>query len=311
MYARILVPTDGSDCSDEAIAHGVAIAKAMGAAVVFLFVMDTLSARQEGVVNMAEALEALTVEGRTLLDRAEQVATRAGVRASSQIARSRPRRASTCTPGSSMRSRAISATIPGSPLGFVFGPSLSIGNIGTNESGRPTRLASVSRTTCEPSIRPALREHTSIPPQSNVRLSPYSVGCRNRWRAASRRVSISKGLSSSRAPSLAARSRVAASPNAVIRITGMRQPDARICSRISDPCADRHADVRNEKVNEIRAGLGHDSTCQCDEKSASVRRLEYVEAVFAQGLCHQVPHRVVVVGDEDTRGHVGRRRPQR
>jgi nucleotide-binding universal stress UspA family protein len=90
MYARILVPTDGSDCSDEAIAHGLAIAKAMGAAVVFLFVMDTLRARQEGVVNMAEALEALTVEGRTLLDRAEQVATRAGVRASGQLLEGTP-----------------------------------------------------------------------------------------------------------------------------------------------------------------------------------------------------------------------------
>ncbi len=85
MYARILVPTDGSDCSEEAIEHGLAIAKSMGAAVVFLFVMDTLSARQEGIVNMAEALEALTVEGRTLLDRAEQVATRVGVRASAQL----------------------------------------------------------------------------------------------------------------------------------------------------------------------------------------------------------------------------------
>ncbi len=35
MYVRILVPTDGSACSDEAIAHGVAIAKAMGSAVSF------------------------------------------------------------------------------------------------------------------------------------------------------------------------------------------------------------------------------------------------------------------------------------
>jgi nucleotide-binding universal stress UspA family protein len=55
-YVRILVPIDGSACSDEAIAHGVAIARAMGSAVVFLYVMDTLSSQHEGVVTMAEAL---------------------------------------------------------------------------------------------------------------------------------------------------------------------------------------------------------------------------------------------------------------
>jgi nucleotide-binding universal stress UspA family protein len=90
MYARILVPTDGSVCSDLAIAHAVAIAKAMGATVVFLFVMDTLTARQEGVVNMAEALEALTAEGRVHLDRAEQIAADAGVHAAGQLVEGSP-----------------------------------------------------------------------------------------------------------------------------------------------------------------------------------------------------------------------------
>ena len=67
MYAQILVPTDGSACSDEAVAHAVAIAKAMGAEIDFLFVMDALGARQEGVVNIAEAREALTARGGAIL----------------------------------------------------------------------------------------------------------------------------------------------------------------------------------------------------------------------------------------------------
>ena len=58
MYNRILIPTDGSACSDAAIAHGLAVAKAMGSGLVFLFVMDTLSTWREGLVNTADALEA-------------------------------------------------------------------------------------------------------------------------------------------------------------------------------------------------------------------------------------------------------------
>lgn len=90
MYARVLVPIDGSACSDEAAAHGIAIAKAMGAAVVFLFVMDTLSARREGVVNMAEALRALTTDGRSIVGRAERSATDAGVRAAGRLIEGSP-----------------------------------------------------------------------------------------------------------------------------------------------------------------------------------------------------------------------------
>lgn len=90
MYAQILVPTDGSACSDEAVAHGVAIAKAMGAAIVFVFVMDALRARQEGVVNIAEAREALTARGGAILSRAEQTAIVAGVPARAEIVEGSP-----------------------------------------------------------------------------------------------------------------------------------------------------------------------------------------------------------------------------
>jgi len=81
MYTRILIPTDGSACSDGAVAHGVAIARAMGSAIVFLYVMDTLQAQREGVVTIAEAIQALTAQGRIVLARAEGVAASVGVRA--------------------------------------------------------------------------------------------------------------------------------------------------------------------------------------------------------------------------------------
>ena len=85
MYAHILVPIDGSACSDAAVAHALAIAKAMGSTVVFLFVMDTLSARQEGVVNVQEARVALAARGRPILDAAKEAAVAAGVRAEGEL----------------------------------------------------------------------------------------------------------------------------------------------------------------------------------------------------------------------------------
>ncbi|MGD0674526.1 MAG: universal stress protein [Polyangiaceae bacterium] len=90
MYARILVPTDGSACSELAIVHGVQIARAMRSTVTFIFVMDTLGARREGVVNIAEARELLTAQGETILARAEEVADAAGVRALGELIEDTP-----------------------------------------------------------------------------------------------------------------------------------------------------------------------------------------------------------------------------
>lgn len=90
MYERILIPIDGGSCSEEATAHGLAVAKAMGASVVFLFAMDTLSARQEGVVNMAEARQALKARGRDLLDGAARTAADAGVPCAGELVEDTP-----------------------------------------------------------------------------------------------------------------------------------------------------------------------------------------------------------------------------
>jgi nucleotide-binding universal stress UspA family protein len=90
MYRRILVPTDGSVCSDRAVDHAVAIARAMGATVAFLFVMDTLRTYQEGVVTVAQALETLGAQGKASLDRAQQAATKAGVPAGAELVEGGP-----------------------------------------------------------------------------------------------------------------------------------------------------------------------------------------------------------------------------
>ena len=90
MYARILVPTDGSACSEAAIAHGVEIARAMGSVLVFLHVIDTQSAWREGVVTIAEVRQMLTAQGETVLRHAEETAVGAGVRAAGELAEGSP-----------------------------------------------------------------------------------------------------------------------------------------------------------------------------------------------------------------------------
>ncbi len=80
MYARILVPIDGSPCSDAAVEHAVGIGKAMGSTVVFLYVIDTIRAYREGLVNADDARRAMTPFGTALLDRAEKVAREAPAR---------------------------------------------------------------------------------------------------------------------------------------------------------------------------------------------------------------------------------------
>jgi nucleotide-binding universal stress UspA family protein len=90
MYPRILVPIDGSACSDKAAKEAVALAQALRATVVFLFAMDTLNTRKEGIVNLSEALEALTAQGQSLLDATRRTAASAGVRAVGELVEGRP-----------------------------------------------------------------------------------------------------------------------------------------------------------------------------------------------------------------------------
>jgi nucleotide-binding universal stress UspA family protein len=60
MYGRILIPTDGSEYSKVATAHGLALAKMAGSEVTALFVIDDgsyLSLNVPIVSNLAQVLE--------------------------------------------------------------------------------------------------------------------------------------------------------------------------------------------------------------------------------------------------------------
>jgi nucleotide-binding universal stress UspA family protein len=96
MYKRILMPTDGSDCSEEAISHGLELAKALGAEVTFLYVLDPLppaiSAEAYSYAAYAESLlEDLRKAAQDALERGLARAAEAGVMAHSKLKeRTRP-----------------------------------------------------------------------------------------------------------------------------------------------------------------------------------------------------------------------------
>jgi nucleotide-binding universal stress UspA family protein len=65
MYEHILIPTDGSELAERGVAHGLALAKSVGAKVFIIYVV--------------EPLLAVTGDFASVLDRAENAAREAGV----------------------------------------------------------------------------------------------------------------------------------------------------------------------------------------------------------------------------------------
>lgn len=65
MYRHILIPTDGSELADRGVAHGLALAKSVGAKVT--------------VINVVEPLFAITGDFANVLDRVAKAAREAGV----------------------------------------------------------------------------------------------------------------------------------------------------------------------------------------------------------------------------------------
>jgi nucleotide-binding universal stress UspA family protein len=65
MYRHILIPTDGSELAERGVAHGLALAKSLGAKVSLIYVV--------------EPLLAVTSDFASVLDRAENAAKEAGV----------------------------------------------------------------------------------------------------------------------------------------------------------------------------------------------------------------------------------------
>ncbi len=65
MYRHILIPTDGSELAERGVAHGLALAKSLGAKVF--------------VINVVEPLFAVTGDFASVLDRVANAAKEAGV----------------------------------------------------------------------------------------------------------------------------------------------------------------------------------------------------------------------------------------
>ncbi len=84
MYKTILMPTDGSPCSFQALEHGLGLAKALGAKVHFLYVLENpaqaIWIAPESVPYGLELLEDLKKAGEEAIRKALALARRRGWR---------------------------------------------------------------------------------------------------------------------------------------------------------------------------------------------------------------------------------------
>jgi len=80
MYRHILITTDGSELAEHGVAHGLALAKSLGAKVSVIFVMEPFSEMTgrflEAVARYAELRKE---QAASVLDRAANAAKEAGV----------------------------------------------------------------------------------------------------------------------------------------------------------------------------------------------------------------------------------------
>ncbi len=88
---KILIPTDGSDYSMRAAELGISLAKLVGAEIMVVYVIDTVALDQVGRVTERETVERdLEQDGENYAKYIVRLAEKAGVRASSLVARGRP-----------------------------------------------------------------------------------------------------------------------------------------------------------------------------------------------------------------------------
>ncbi|HEX7004409.1 MAG TPA: universal stress protein [Trueperaceae bacterium] len=80
MYKRILMPIDGSECSRQAVEHGLELARRTEARVTFLYVVeDPLYYARHAVAEYGELYEELRRGGQEVLDAARRQAEAYGV----------------------------------------------------------------------------------------------------------------------------------------------------------------------------------------------------------------------------------------
>lgn len=89
MYKTILMPTDGSPCSFQALEHGLSLAKALGAKVHFLYVLENpaqaIWIAPESVPYGLELLEDLKKAGEEAIAKALGLAREKGVEATGEV----------------------------------------------------------------------------------------------------------------------------------------------------------------------------------------------------------------------------------
>ena len=90
MYERILVPVDGSPCSDEALAHAARLAKCVDGKVTLLHALDLFARVRDGMVVVAELDRALREAGERIVSRGREIAAREGIQADAVVADGSP-----------------------------------------------------------------------------------------------------------------------------------------------------------------------------------------------------------------------------
>jgi nucleotide-binding universal stress UspA family protein len=86
MYKHILMPTDGSKCSEEAIQRGLALAKELSAEVTFLYAVEDPAYEIPKTAPYRQPFhDYLTQEGEASLRKAKRWADEAGVTATTQL----------------------------------------------------------------------------------------------------------------------------------------------------------------------------------------------------------------------------------
>jgi nucleotide-binding universal stress UspA family protein len=87
MYAKILVPIDGSQASAAGLTEAIKIAKSQGSEIRLLHVVDTLilDGGYGAGIYACDAVEVLRRVGRDLLDAAQETARREGVKTNSVL----------------------------------------------------------------------------------------------------------------------------------------------------------------------------------------------------------------------------------
>ena len=80
MYRHILIPTDGSQLAERGIAHGLALAKSVGARVSVIFVVEPLSEMSGRFLEaLATYIELRKEQAASELDRVTNAAREAGI----------------------------------------------------------------------------------------------------------------------------------------------------------------------------------------------------------------------------------------